>query len=329
MTRFKNDEITARLCRIESTFIETDITKNARAELWRRLASRAANSDARRKPKITWLLADSGVGKTTLVETFVEDVNNPRPDADAETQSECRVLYVNLPTPCTIKAMTVEILNGLNDPLSHKHSTTGDNTDRIRTLLSQQDVNLIILDEFQHLIDPERDRVLRASAQWLKRMIDVSQVPVVCVGLPDSERIYTQDRQIQRRTTKIIRMRSFQKDELQLFRGFIHLYEQELGFAEASNLGKKATAAAILSVTDGLIGQVTQLIVEAAEISMRRDSGPDAITVNDLADAFDQLPFEGKNPFAANHRENTAKSVEPALNGHVRSAHRRSDDRHA
>lgn len=325
MTRFTDGQITARLCQIEEIYIETAITSKARVELTRRLASHDASRQARRKPKLTWLLAPSGVGKTTLVETFVADINTPIPGPLQHHDQDCRVLYINLPTPCTIKAMTVEILDGLQDPLSHKHSSTGDNTGRIRALVAERKIRLIILDEFQHLIDPERDKVITSSAQWLKRTIDVTRVPVVCVGLPDSVRIYSQDKQIQRRTTKIITMRPFGPNELDEFRGFLQIYELELGFAEPSRLSAKQTASAILRVSEGLIGQVEQLIVEAADISMRREQGPDAITVDDLAEAFDQLPFEGKNPFTLNYREKASVDVGPALNSHARNAPRRTE----
>ena len=45
-------------------------------------------------------------------------------------------------------------------------------------------MRLIILDEFQHFVDKDSWRVLKNVSDWLKNLIDETEVPIVLIGMP-------------------------------------------------------------------------------------------------------------------------------------------------
>ena len=287
MSRFSEQEIAQRQADIAKIYVDHAQLQLIRMELEHRSRYGALGSHG----KLTMLIGESGCGKTVTVEAFVAMRNR---------DPQSRVLCVRLPVPCTIKSVTSETLRQLGDPLCDRNSTASRNSARIIHQLTEQGIRLFIIDEFQHLIDHDRDKVLRQTTDWLKTLLDAAGVPVVCVGLPNSLEVIRSNRQLERRTTKVISLRPFvwdEGEETAVFRAFLHFYESELPFASPSNLSAEPLAKALHSASEGVVGRVSQLISEASLVSMRRPSGEDQLTWQDFAEAYAGLPFADRNPF--------------------------------
>jgi hypothetical protein len=118
----------------------------------------------------------------------------------------------------------------------------------------------------------------------------------VCVGLPNSIEVIRANGQLERRTTKIINMHPFawdDGDQTMAFRAFLQVYENALPFCAPSNLSSPLMARALHQASAGLVGRVSQLIWEAALVSMTRLDGHDCLTSADSAQAYNGTPIWG------------------------------------
>ena len=70
---------------------------------------------------------------------------------------------------------------------------------RLIKLLKACQVELVILDDFHHLIDTETDRVLAKVSDWLKVLIKETGIPFLVVGMEGKvERILRANAQLSR-----------------------------------------------------------------------------------------------------------------------------------
>lgn len=285
-------EVSERVRRLLELFVDYDQVQAVRAELeWRHTSPHPTGHGA----MLTLLLGRSGSGKTTIVKRYADRF----PATRGPTGSVRPVLYVSLPCPCSIKAMAVTILGALGDPLADKTTTTASVSRRIIKQLVGQQVGLLIIDEFQHLIDLDRARVLREASDWLKTLLDQAEVPVVCVGLPESIAILEANAQLDRRTDNRIILKPFEWDggsKTTDFRMFLALIDQALPFGQRSGLGRTEVAKKIFDASSGLAGQVVRLVRKAGIVAAR--AGDNAIAPHHFAEACHQLglkqnPFEG------------------------------------
>jgi len=293
--RYTDEHIAEARVSVTKIFVYYKQTNEVLDEFLRRFRAGAAASktDLSSSARLTVLCAPSGTGKTATIEQIIYGLNN-------NAQGH-RVLHVPLPPQCAIKAMTAEFLRALQDPLADRISTTARNTARIVQRVQEGCFKLIVIDEFQHLLDRDSNRVASISTDWLKSMLDRAGVPVMCVGLPETLAILRSNEQLERRMTKIIRMNPMTWDGengATEIRYFLREFERQLPFlTEPSDLHEPRLAHAIHQATGGLVGRVSQLLAEALEASMLRTDGPDCITQSDLAKAFDGLEFDTTNPF--------------------------------
>lgn len=88
----------------------------------------------------------------------------------------------------------------LGDPAADKE-TISSQTLRLRKFIAACEVELIILDEFQHFDDRQSRNVLKTISDWLKNLINQCTVPIVLVGMPGCESVLDQkgNEQLKRR----------------------------------------------------------------------------------------------------------------------------------
>jgi hypothetical protein len=254
--------------------------------------------------RLSTVTAASGAGKSTLIQNFLKLAE--------EAGHRHRALPVSLPAPCTIKTMTVAFLEALGDPMAHKVSATAaSNTMRIIKLLKAKTIRMIIIDEFQHLLDLDRNGVRQETTDWLKSMLDQSGAEIVCVGLPNTTQVVQSNPQLERRTSGNLELKAISWDEGEgtiEFRVVLQELEKAMGFAEPFVLSTPETAYAIHQVTNGLIGRVVNLLERAVREAMKRTNGEGRISWEDLGRASMVLNIGMNNPFMAKNLARPANS---------------------
>ncbi|OAJ60559.1 hypothetical protein A6V36_01835 [Paraburkholderia ginsengiterrae] len=240
----------------------------------------------------------SGSGKSTLRKEYAK--HHPR--RETEDGTIIPVLHLELPAKPTIKNVAERILLALGDPLFAR-GTAVDMTERIVMLFKNCQLELVILDEFQHFIDHSSEKIETAVADWLKSLINETKVPFVLMGLRRCRRILQSNEQLRRRFSRQISLEPFSiadKRSRRIFDGLLRTIFGSLPVPCAPELTGGGTSVEQMHyATFGLIGYVMTLITASVEIVI--EEGRAAIDRQILSRAFsDAIWPEGidrLNPF--------------------------------
>lgn len=236
------------------------------------------------EPKCLFISGMSGCGKTSTARYYLRDF----PHVENEEGRTVPVLFSSILAPATVKSVATGLLESMRDPCADM-GTTVSQTLRLIRLIKACKVELIILDEFQHLIDRDSSKILQNVANWLKTLINETKVPMVLCGMPWSEAILRNNSQLKRRFQARLDLNTFswmsaegQKD----FRRLLKAVEDRLPFIEPSNLADYHTAFRFFCASRGVISMVMRIIIAATEIALKRNQ--EKITLDCLARAYEE-----------------------------------------
>jgi hypothetical protein len=143
------------------------------------------------------IYGEAGSGKSTLCKTIVHrHPRYSRPDQDI-----LPVLAISIPAAGNISSVAEEMLRVLGDP-SPNRGTISAKTMRVVTLCRACKVELLLLDEAQHIYDRGAVTSHYKVGDWLKGLIDQLDVPVVLLGLPKLQQLLQVNEQLRRRFGK-------------------------------------------------------------------------------------------------------------------------------
>jgi energy-coupling factor transporter ATP-binding protein EcfA2 len=297
---------------------EIVINYNSFAKTLKEIEDHHLLSTSSEESKGLFLKGETGVGKSTLLKGYAKRYPPYREDGVKKVP----VLYSKVPVGATPKSLASSILLRLGDPVFDKGSENS-LTDRLLQYI-QKDmcaVELIIIDEFQHLIDRDTDKVLKKASDWIKSFSEDAAVPILICGMPESEKIFERNAQLDDRFSLREEMKSFEYDseeEVFLFRSFLHNLDKALPFSGRSNLSDRLLSDKIYYATQGKQRLIKKILVESTVIALK--SGRDCIDETDLNIAYSRIntssrkfamnPFMDENFFLPEHWENEQKKVE-------------------
>lgn len=281
-TEFSKLSLDERLVIVEGLYVQYPRVLNILREIGhcQRRAKLAGEAEG------VLITGDSGAGKTTLRKHYARDF--PRLVTKAGTMVP--VLVVVVPVPATPKSLATELLTALGDPGADK-GTLISRAYRLRLLLKQCGVELIILDEFQHFQDRDSNKVLRTISDWLKVLMDETGVPIVLIGMPYSENVLDAPghEQLRRRFPTRIQLNPFTwstADGRMEFRKFLKGIDDALPFPQPSHLADLELAFRCYSVCQGIIGPLMTVIRRAAYLALEKSL--DCLSLDILAQAYDE-----------------------------------------
>lgn len=284
-----------RLKAIEAIYIEYPRQTNIIGDI----EECVAISQHSKEPECMLILGWSGVGKTTIYEQYI--VKHPIVDNDELT--EVPVFVAHIPANTTIKGMVSQLLEALGEADADR-GTRFTQTRRLKRLLTACKVRMIILDEFQHLIDYRSDTVIQDVANWLKTLLNEVAVPIALVGLPSSIRVLRENEQLSQRFATRRTLEPFKWETLEEqreFRRFLANVDKALPLAERSNLADIEMAFRLHRASGGIVRRVMRIIRRAARLAVQQDAT--RVTMEILAKTFsvvDEIsPQVPQNPFLA------------------------------
>jgi type II secretory pathway predicted ATPase ExeA len=229
---------------------------------------------------------DTGAGKTTVVKLYMTDY----PRNVTEEVTIVPVLYANVPVPATCKSLVTALLKAIGDPAADRGAQISQ-TLRLKRYMEACEVELLILDEFQHFQDRDSLKVLKTVSDWLKVLMDETGVPIVLAGLPYSHTILDSEHneQLRRRFAVRIELDAFRFNtsrERQDFRRFLNIIDEKLPLAEKSDLADPETAFCIFEATDGVVAHAMKLVRRATVIAL--ESNREKLTLEILSLAYEQ-----------------------------------------
>lgn len=240
------------------------------------------------------IVGEAGTGKTTICKAIVN--KNPRlvqPERDL-----IPVLHISIPATATISGVCEEILNKLGDPYAST-GTVSIKTTRIIKLMSALSVELLLIDEGQHIQDRGRSTTQYMVGDWIKSLMDQIRIPTVILGLPRVINLLQTNEQLRRRFTRLRRLEMGQDSSMSIENECLALF---LGLAESlpfkfkqGQAGWSEYARRIYFACDGRVAYIKKLL--AGTIRIATDNSITTIEPQTLEAAFTaEVWWEGIGP---------------------------------
>jgi len=228
-------------------------------------------------------------GKSSTLEKFRQRLMDAEV-AEGRVPNPYQVLIVGLDERNNLKGVYQDILIALGDP-NFGDGKEKELRERIRTFFRRFGVELLVIDEVQHLRGVADDNVRSGRARSvadhradvsdaLKRFLDLGIVPVIFVGDHTSESFFQFRPQLAARCGTPLDLapvlQGSPAERTQDFRNFCRSFDAALFDANAirmtAGLDGKATLDRLLAVSSGHIGRVARLLGEATEHAACRNA---------------------------------------------------------
>ena len=265
------------------------------------------------EPACGALLGASGVGKTSVVNHYCR----LHPPDETETATRQPVLKVTLQPDARPKGIAADLLLALGDP-AWSSGTVQTLTSRAVKLLQRCQVELIVFDEFHHLFDMDRAKVMTKAAQWLKVLIVNTGIPVVVCGMPEAEHVlraeHTERRFKERLTLRCFTWRT--TAGRREFCGMLKKLDATLPLTADSGLADPDLAGRFYLACRGIPDYLMTLVRSGLAEAVGR--GSERVEMADLARVFEsklsqqRVLAEQSNPFIGKLDRAALDTVQPA-----------------
>ena len=248
------------------------------------------------------IIGESGCGKSTLCDLFARKFRPVTQEFQLGLQLNQVALMTSLSSPLTPRFMAKTLLRALG----YKGSLNGTSdtlTDLVLTMLKQAGIQAVFLDETQHLqalgmSANGYSHKLRESLDWIKSLINKTEVTFVLMGMPPLVGLIEADEQMTRRFSKIYYLKPFpvptQPEEADgpsanVLGGFVDTLLNTACqldyFDEYEHFGDNpGNAARIYLATAGTPARINSLVISAARQAY--DAGDRRITLGHFAKAY-------------------------------------------
>jgi hypothetical protein len=254
-------------------------------------------------PECVALLGGFRTGKTTIVESFCSQ----HPRQVLEENTHVPVLKVVMPAKASVGNVLSTMLVALGDPLADRGSI-GAKQHRLQRLLNDCRVQMMILDEANHFVDRDSERILHDVSNTMKSLIKEQNVACVLVGLPYTEEVLRVNEQFGGLFGDPHLLEPFRWNEeapatVEEFRTFLRQVEQQLPLATRTCLASREMAWRCFVATQGKVGYIMRLLRRAAEEAVLHDEP--GLSQALLCEAFDRT--------LAGHRRGLANPFQDAI----------------
>jgi hypothetical protein len=209
------------------------------------------------------LHGDSNIGKTMIVEKFLRD--NPNVCNDLNEVEVRRCVHLQMPAKPSDDKLYAQIVEGLGIQAPINRRGVDMELLGLR-LLHRQPPKMMIIDEVHHLL-AGTVREQRQLLNQLKFISNELRIPIVALGTNEALYAMQTDPQIASRFEPFALPKWRESSE---FRAFVVSFGRLLPLEKPSPLADKAIIQKLMSLSAGLTGKVTTLLVQAAELAIRQ-----------------------------------------------------------
>jgi hypothetical protein len=241
--------------------------------------------DGENDPDHVLIYGESRLGKTTISKTY----QSLHPLIITDTDNRMPVLRVGTPVPATIDSLISEALDALGDGNADKGRNLGKKKRRLVKLLIQLQVELIIWDEFQHILEATIGTSPSLVINWVKDLMNKIPVAMVMIGMPGSVRVVTSDDQLNARISERIEMHRFgwkKKGEKKEFKRLLLEIDQCLPFENLVGLINGDMPDRFYDASNGNLGFLIKLIRKTARKEIK--AGENTFHFETLANVWEK-----------------------------------------
>lgn len=190
------------------------------------------------------------------------------------------LIMLEAPSPCTLKALGVVILENLKFPegrgtsmeellLEFKSTETHLVWNQVRALLEAQGVCVLVLDEIHNVFVGQGTNEREQTAMTIKALLVSERWPlqVVLSGTTYKTKKFVDDFPELKERVKRVEVKAIPRNKMDDMKLFLESIEGQLDLSEASNLGAGDMPERFWLASRGHRGRVARLIFEAAELA--------------------------------------------------------------
>lgn len=237
---------------------------------------RISNQNTGDAPKGALRLSQlSGASKTTLFVNHIKTVRE-RHEKQTGTDNPNLIMFLPLTSVTTPKMVCQDICRRLGDE-NWAVGTTEQVINRMKMFIEKAGVELIIIDEVQHLKGRNSNR--QDVSDLFKSLLNLGIVPIVFVGDETSVEMFTDNVHLGNRTGAPLRLdpiKAGDKERLPEFKHFCTALEAEMisrkVLRQTGILSTNSGMKQLLQWSAGFLGRVSRIVAQALEHALLRNA---------------------------------------------------------
>ncbi|MDO6585143.1 TniB family NTP-binding protein [Salipiger sp. 1_MG-2023] len=264
-------------------FLATDrwIGYSRAQDALKRMGMLLATQPGRVRPQNMLIVGPSNNGKSTIAEKFLRQ--HPRRSSEERDRHIFPVLSVQMIPDVTAPRFYAQLLDALGSPFGKMRQTDRRNAVTLN-LMQACGVRLLLIDELHNLLcgPSSRQREILGLIRYLGNEL---RIPIVALGTRDAWLALRLDDQLENRFQPFLLSRWDDGSETGRL---LASFETVIPLRETSGLGLPALRAVIVERSEGLIGEMHQLLSSATAHALME--GRERIVEDDLVNCIFQAP---------------------------------------
>jgi hypothetical protein len=209
------------------------------------------------------LVGASNNGKTQILKRFHK--RHPPDQNKRGDYSYIPVIFVESPSGPDISSLYDQIFDAINQPYSPKMPVR-EKEQILFSVLKSVQLKMLLIDEIQHLIAGGQVRQ-REFRNALKSMGNRLQISIVCAGVEEAFNAFNTDPQLSNRFEPEFLPKWRLDNE---FGMLLNTMERRIPLKQSSGLSQATIARKIHSMSEGIIGEIHELVKRAAIYAIRK-----------------------------------------------------------
>ncbi|OOV88789.1 TniB family NTP-binding protein [Oceanospirillum linum] len=247
------------------------------------------------EPLSMLITGDTGSGKSSTINHFIKSKISPQ-------TGRAPILSTRVPSRATAEETTKQMLIDLGvfgSSVSSRKSSDQNLTNRLISAVKDSGIKLIIINEFQELVEFKKPKDQQVISNRLKVISESTEVPLIFVGMPWSDEIRQDPQWSSRLATRSHNIEYFSiiKKPRQ-FRDFMKALKSHIPIQRSDDMDNMEEDLRIFAATCGEQRQIKALMTEVYRLCLIQEQ-PISLKIYDEAfrnlypTANDQ-PFKGK-----------------------------------
>ncbi|WP_417447810.1 TniB family NTP-binding protein [Idiomarina abyssalis] len=229
------------------------------------------------------IYGESNAGKSMIARRYRERYRVR--EVEKEERFDVPVLLIQSPPVANENRLYGNILEAIFAPIS-PNDTAEKRYRQLIKLLPELEVKVLVIDEFHAMLNGTKDKQ-KALITALRLLSNELQIPIVAFGTVEALRVLKTDPQLDTRFQKISLPRWHYDTD---FRRLLVSFERMLPLQQPSNLSSKVISRKVFDMSEGVLGEVSDVLTEAAVTALR--CGEEKVTTSTLEKMNWETPTE-------------------------------------
>ena len=265
-----NTEEESRLLDLRKKFASYIVAHQLFADALNKVDQSLEASSTTDEPVSCLITGIAGTGKSTICKNLLHKIAKSYPPGQVVAKDSVKrtipVFLCAIGSGITIKGLAKQMLRELG-----ASDVAGDQTDltyRLHVLLKTCETKLILMDEFQHLLQRGAEKSRDQVCDWVKNLMNATGIPVVILGTNDCEEIVSAHPQLSRRYTYRAKLRPFEysldpsSDYIRVLKSFQKAFSKIGEIGLSVEMSDERMALSIYVATGGLMDSMRKLFAQ-------------------------------------------------------------------